>query len=123
MARTSGRDPAAAIAAALAPYAWREWTDEKLARRVVGTVDRHDVVGFLYGMPGTDVGTLDAMDPAEADDARVAVLMRGLAGRRWREWTLARLSADLVSALQGWHDARDTFASDLRRLLDGREAG
>ena len=89
----------------------------------MGTVDRHDVVGFLYGMPGTDVGTLDAMDPAEADDARVLVLMRGLAGRRWREWTLARLSVDLVSALQGWHDARDTFASDLRRLLDGREAG
>jgi hypothetical protein len=85
----------------------------------VGAIDRHDVVGFLYGMPGTDVGTLDAIDPAEAGDARVDVVMRGLDGQRWRDWSLARLCADLVSALQAWHDARDSFASDLRRMLDG----
>jgi hypothetical protein len=107
------------VAAALAPYSWREWTDRTLAQRVVGAVDRHDVVGFLYGIPGTDIGTLHAMDPAEAGDVRVDVLMRGLDGVSWRDRPLARLSADLVSALQSWHDARDSFAPDLRRQLDG----
>ena len=60
MRRSAGDERAAAVADALAPYAWRELTDRMLARRVVGAVDRHSVVAFLKGVPGTDLGRVRA---------------------------------------------------------------
>src|SRR5215210_2920259 len=33
-------------------------------RRVVGALDRHGVVAFLTGLPGTDVGVADPVEPA-----------------------------------------------------------
>jgi hypothetical protein len=114
---TDGR--AAAVAAALAPYAWREFTDRMLARRVVGAVDRHHVICFLAGLPGTDLGILDAVEPAEAGDEGVDALVCALDGQRWREWSLARLCADVMSSLEAWQAERESLESDLRRLLGG----
>jgi hypothetical protein len=107
------------VAAALAPYAWRDLTDRMLARCVVGAVDRHDVDEFLAGVPGTGVGDLAPLEPADARDERVEALVRALEGQRWRGWSLRRLSADLVATLQSWHAVRESLESDLRRLLDG----
>jgi len=106
------------VAAALAPYAWRELTERMLARRVVGALDRHEVVRFLSGLPGTEVGDLDAVEPADTCDDRVDALVCALAGQRWRNWSLARLCADLTSSLESWQAERESLESDLRRLLD-----
>jgi hypothetical protein len=119
MARSSGDECAAAVAAAMAPYAWREFTDRMLARRVVGAVDRHHVICFLAGLPGTDVGILDEVEPAEAGDGRVDALVSTLDGQRWREWSLARLCAQVLSSLDAWQAERESLDSDLRRLLEG----
>ena len=103
----------------LAPYAWREFTERMVARRVVGAVDRLHVLGFLSGLPGTDVGMVDAVDPVDPSDERVDALVCSLDGQPWRGWSLARLCTDLVSSLEAWQTARDSFDSDLRRLLKG----
>ena len=90
------------MAAALAPYAWREFTDRMLARRVVGAVDRHRVVALPRpACPGTDVGDVDAVEPADAGDERVDALVRALDGQHWRGWSLARLCTDLTSCVGG----------------------
>lgn len=119
MARSSAEDTARAVTDALAPHAWREFTERMLARRVVGVIDQLCVVGFLSDIPGTDVGAVDAVEPAEAGDERVDALVQALAGRRWRDWTLARLGVELVSSLDAWQAERERLDSDLRRLLDG----
>jgi hypothetical protein len=120
VARSSPDDPAAAVAAALAPYAWREFNDRTIARRAVGALDRHLVVGFLAGLPGTEVGVVGAVEPGDADDARVDALVGALDGRQWRAWSMARLCATLLSALEKWQAERESPESDLRRLLEGR---
>ena len=120
MPRSTGDEPAGAVAAALAPYAWRDFTDRMLARCVVGAVDRHDVDRFLADVPGTAVGGRPPLEPADADDERVAVLVTALAGQQWRRWSLDRLSAQLLAALDAWHGRRDALESELRRLLEGR---
>jgi len=119
MARSSAEECAAALAEVLAPYAWREFTDRMLARRAVSAVDRYRVLAFLAGLPGTDVGDVDPVEPAEAGDERVDVLMRMLDGQGWRGWSLARLCTDLSSALESWQAARNSFDSNVRRLLGG----
>jgi hypothetical protein len=112
-------ETAAAVAAALAPYAWREFTDHMLARRAVGALDRHTVVTFLSGLPGAEIGDADALEPAEAGDERVAVLVRVLDGQHWRERSLTRLCMDLSSAVAAWHVTRDTSGGHDLRRLDG----
>jgi hypothetical protein len=97
----------AAVAAALAPYPWRDFTDRMLARRVVGAVVRHDLTVFLSGLPGAHVGAFGPLEPAEPDDGRVEVLFRVLGRRRWRGSSLDRLCLDLVSSLDAWQTARD----------------
>jgi hypothetical protein len=118
VARTSGDECAAAMAASLAPYAWRSFTTRMLARRVVGALDRHGVACFLGTLPGADVGMVDALDPAETRDDRVDFLVGELQGRSWRGWSLACLCSYLLSALEAWHADRDALHSGLRRLLE-----
>jgi hypothetical protein len=108
----------AAVAAALAPYVWRGLTDRMLARRAVAALDRHSVVEFLTGLPGTHVGAADPVEPAQADDERVDVLVGVLTDRYWRGLALDRLSADLVAALDTWETEQEAFHRDLRRLLE-----
>jgi len=117
--RPVGGQCAAAVAAALAPYAWRELTDRMLARRVVAAVDRHDVLCFLACIPGTRAGESPPLEPAEPRDARVDAVVLTLGAQRWRGWSLARLCAELVSSLDAWHAEREALESDLRRLLEG----
>ena len=120
MARWSADARVAAIAAELAPYAWRDFTDRMLARRVVGAADRYSVVSFLTDLAGTDVGPVDPVEPAEPGDERVDGLVRVLEGRHWRGLSLDRLCDDLVVALDGWRARWDAFHHDLRRLLEER---
>jgi hypothetical protein len=116
----SGDEAAAAVAATLAPYAWREFTDRMLARRVVAAVDRYDVLQFLSCIPGADAGDSSMVEAAEAGDERVDALVLVLAGQLWRGWSLARLCAELMVWLDDWHAERESLESDLRRLLEGR---
>ncbi|WP_138760007.1 hypothetical protein [Modestobacter altitudinis] len=112
---------AAAVADALAPCPWREFTDRMLARRVVAAVDRHDLTVFVAGEPGADVGDFGPVDPADPGDGRVEAVVRALDQRRWRGSSLDRLCAELVASLESWQTARDSFdEEDLRRLLEGR---
>jgi hypothetical protein len=105
------------VAAALAPYPWREFTDRMLARRVVGAGDRHALTVFVTGMPGTDVGVFEPVDPADSGDGRVEAIVRVLGRRRWRGSTLDRLCVELVASLDAWQAARDSLDDDLRRML------
>src|SRR4051812_1468516 len=111
-------DEAAVVAATLAPYAWREFTDRMLARRAVAAVDRHDVLSFLARIPGVEAGDDPPVEVAEADDERVDALVLVLEGQLWRGWSLARVCAQLVTGLDDWHAERESLASELRRLLD-----
>ena len=54
MPRSAGDERAAAVAAALAPYAWRDLTERMLARRVVGAADRHCVIVLLMSVPRSE---------------------------------------------------------------------
>ena len=110
----------AAVAAALAPYPWREFTDRMLARRVVGATDRHDVTVFITGMPGTHVGAFGTAEPADPGDGRVEAIVRVLGRRRWRGSSLDRLCVDLVASLDAWQSARDSLDDDVRRMREGR---
>jgi hypothetical protein len=114
-----GEERVAAVAAALAPYAWRDLTDRMLARRVVGAVDQFSVALFLSSVPGTCAGGISPAEPAEIGDERVDALVQGLDGQQWRGWSLARLSADLLRSLEAWRADRESLESGLRRLLEG----
>jgi hypothetical protein len=118
MVTGSARDEAA-VAATLAPYAWREFTDRMLARRVVAAVDRYDVLHFLAGIPGADAGDSPVVQAADADDERVDALVLALDGQLWRWWSLARVCAELMAWLDDWHATRESLESGLRRLLEG----
>jgi hypothetical protein len=111
---------AGTVAAALAPYARRNFTNRMLARRVVGAVDRHSVLDLLSSVPGTDVGVAGPVEPAAPGDQRVEVLARVLEERQWRGLSLDRLCVDLMAALDEWQTGRDAFHRDLRRLLGER---
>ena len=118
MRRSAGDERAAALVTALAPYAWRDLTERMLARRVLGAADRHSVVVFLTGVPGTDVGEVGPVEPADAGDERVNVLLSALDGRPWRGWSLSRLCTHLLASLESWQAEREALESDLRRLLE-----
>ena len=106
-------ESAAVVAAALAPYAWREFSARMLARRVVGALDRYVVLDFISDLPGVDAGTVEAIAPAESGDPRVDALVRGLDGEQWRSRSLLRLCTDLVSVLEAWHADLDASDPDL----------
>jgi hypothetical protein len=119
VARTSGDERAGAVAASLAPFGWRGFTDRMLARLVLGAADQHTVCCFVGELPGVDVGECDPVEPTDTGDERVDVLVAELAGRPWRTWSLACLSSCLVTALDAWQADQDAFHSGLRRLLEG----
>jgi len=110
---------AAAIAAELAPYAWRDMTERMLARRVLASADRYGVVRLLHSVPGAAVGGWEPLATVADDDPRVDVLARPLRGRRWRARTVERVCVDLLAALDAWQAARESFdESPARRLPD-----
>lgn len=119
MPRCTGDEPAADIASALAPYAWRELTDRMLARWVVGVADHYTVVRLLGDVAGADVGAHSQVVPADAADERVEFLTGALAGTQWRAWSLGRLCAELHRALRAWTADRDSLESALERFLEG----
>jgi hypothetical protein len=93
---------AAAVAEALAPFGWRDFTDRMLARRAVGAIDRYVVLRFVSTIPGAKAGEVGPVEPADPGDARVDLLVRTLEARRWRGFSLDRLCADLIAALAAW---------------------
>jgi hypothetical protein len=111
VALSSADAGAAAVAAALAPYAWRSFTDAMLARRALGAVDQHVVANFVSTVSGADVGVGEPPEPADPGDERVRVVVRMLEGRRWRRISLDRLCADIMSSLAVWQAERDLFHS------------
>jgi len=111
---------AAAVADAMAPYAWRDLTERTLARRVVGAVDRYSVLCLLAGVPGAKVGGIGPVDPADIGDARVDHLVRVLEARQWRSFSLDRLCADLIAALADWQAQWDSSAFRPRGTVEDR---
>src|SRR3954449_6795296 len=99
---------AAAVAEALAPFAWRDLTERMLAQQAVGAVDRYVVLRFVSGIPGAKAGRVGPVEPADPDDARVDLLVRRLAARQWRNFSLDRLCADLITALAAWWAERES---------------
>src|SRR5689334_3144433 len=75
VARPSGDERAEAIAASLAPFDWRSFTDRMLARRVIAAVDELTVLRLVGALPGVDVGAVDSLEPADPSDERVDVLV------------------------------------------------
>lgn len=118
MALSSRDTGAAAIAAVVAPYAWRSFTDAMLARWALGAVDQHVVANFVSTVPGAGLGVADPPEPAEADDERVRVLVAMLEGRRWRTISLDRLCADIISSLAAWQAERDLSDAAVRPVED-----
>jgi hypothetical protein len=108
-ARAAAMAEAAAEAAAeaLAPFRWRELTDEMLARRVVGAIDRYVVLRLVAAVPGATAGGVGPVEPADRDDARVRPLVRTLGARPWRGFSLERVCAELIAVLTAWQAARD----------------
>jgi hypothetical protein len=120
VAASSADARVAAVAAALAPYPWRGFTDRMLARRVVAAADRHELTVFVSGLAGADVGAFEPVHAADPGDGRVEALVRVLGHRRWRGSSLDRLCVDLVASLDAWQRARDSLDDDRRRRLGGR---
>ncbi len=88
-----------AACAALAPYPWRGFTSELIARFVLAASDRDGLEQALVTLPGAAVGPWARLDPAEAGDARVAPLVEFLASHRWTELRLATLCRNLLGVL------------------------
>jgi len=76
------------VCAAVAPYRWRRFTPQTLARRIVGALD---------AAGGDAVVTL-----AERDDPRVETLIGTLDGLPWRGYALTTLCRLLLEALDDW---------------------
>ena len=106
------------MAAALAPYPWRRFTDAMLARLALGAVDQYVVANFVGTVPGADVGAAEPPESADRGDERVRALVRMLEGRRWRVISLDRLCADIISSLAAWQAERDLFHFAARPVED-----
>jgi hypothetical protein len=102
MTATSPRDGsrAAAICAALAPYSWRSFTPERLARLALAAHDRHGLAALLDNVAGADVGPWAQPEPADAGDPRLPALVEFLSAQRWTELTLRSLSVRLLAVLR-----------------------
>jgi hypothetical protein len=89
----------AALCAALAPYPWRHFTPELLARFALAVRDRQELAAVLSEVPGAVVGTWQRLEPAERSDARVPRIVELLAAVRWAELSLPATCRNLAGAL------------------------
>jgi hypothetical protein len=98
--RERAHDPRPAlIGAALGPFAWKGWSEEMVARRIVAALDRDT-----------------ALPPH--DDERVDVVQDALADCRWRVLSSAGLARRVIAALDAWHQRRQWLDIELAWLLD-----
>jgi hypothetical protein len=99
-ARTpSDESVVAALCAALAPYPWRHFTPELLARFALAVRDRQELAAVLAEVQGAAVGTWERLEPAERADARVPRIVRFLADLRWAELSLPATCRNLAGVL------------------------
>lgn len=95
----SGEEVVDAVAATLAPYAWRDFTPEMIARFVVAASDRESLRRTLGSMAGATVGRWERLTPAASDDPRLAPLLAFLASHRWTDLRLPALCRNLLDIL------------------------
>jgi hypothetical protein len=99
---TPHEESVAAVFAALNPYAWRNFTPELVARRVVAACDRQDLIDLLRSVPGAVVGGWeDQPEPADPKDPRVLTLVEFLERHRWTRLRLDILCRLLLAVLRG----------------------
>jgi len=99
-ARTPGDEAVvAALCAALAPYPWRRFTPELLARFALAARDRQELAAVLSEVQGAAVGTWERLEPTERSDARVPRIVEFLADLRWAELSLLAMCRNLVGVL------------------------
>lgn len=89
----------AALCAALAPYPWRQFTPELLARFALAARDRQELATVLSEVQGAAVGTWKRLEPAERADARVPRIVELLGDLRWTEASLLATCRNLVGVL------------------------
>jgi len=89
----------ALIGAALGPFAWKGWTEEMVARRIVAALDREPW-------------------PVPRSDERVEVVQDALADCRWRVLSSAGLARRAIAALDAWQQRRQWLDIELAWLLD-----
>lgn len=101
MTASDPREAAGAVAlcAALAPYNWRRFTPEWLARRVLAAYDRHGLAQLLGTVPGTEIGPWPQPVVADADDPRLSALVKFLGSHQWTRLTLRALCDRLLKFL------------------------
>lgn len=97
--RPSDDEVVAALCAALAPYPWRRFTPELLARFALAARDRRELAAVLSEVPGASVGTWERLESAERADARVPRIVEFLADLRWAETSLLATCRNLVGVL------------------------
>ena len=88
----------AALCEALAPYSWRHFTPELLARFALAAHDRQDLTDVLSAVQGAAVGSWERLEPADRSDARVARIVGFLAELRWAEASLLATCGILAGA-------------------------
>lgn len=89
----------AALCAALAPYPWRRFTPELLARFALAARDRQELAAVLSEVQGAAVGTWWRLEPSARADARVPRVVEFLADLRWAELSLLAMCRNLVGVL------------------------
>jgi hypothetical protein len=101
MAANGPHDPAgvSAVCAALAPYGWRSFTPERLARLVLAAYDRQGLAELLRTVSGAEVGPWSQPEQADADDPRLPALVAFLAVHAWTRLTLPALCDRLLAVL------------------------
>jgi hypothetical protein len=106
------------VCSVLAPYEWRAFTPEMLARRVLGAVDQLAVLEVIDAAEGGSVRELAGVDPVDRADVRVEPLVAVMTVLRWRDVQLPRLTQLLLDALDQWWVRRDAVDLVIARLLD-----
>jgi hypothetical protein len=87
------------VAAALAPYLWRDFAPVMIARFVAAASDRESLRGTLGTVAGATVGRWERLTPAAPDDPRLAPILTFLASHRWTELRLRELCRHLLDVL------------------------
>ena len=90
----------AALCEALAPYPWRRFTPELLARFALAARDRHQLTAVLTDIQGVAVGTWETLEPADRDDARVTRIVADLCWARGLPATCRNLVGVLCPELR-----------------------